>query len=52
MWAAGRIGGRRLSAAIGKVLRILERLEAAPTRYLIGAFVAACAVKAKRGETE
>lgn len=52
MWAAGRIGGPRLSAAIGKVLRILERLEAAPTRYLTGAFVAARAVKAKRGETK
>jgi hypothetical protein len=45
MWAAGRIGGRRLPAAIGAVLLFLERLEAAPTRYLTGAFVAARAVK-------
>jgi SAM-dependent methyltransferase len=45
MWAAGRIGGRRLPAAIGAVLVFLERLEAAPTRYLTGAFVAARAVK-------
>ena len=49
MWAAGRIGGLRLSAAIGKVLAALERLEAAPTRYLTGAFVAARAVKAEAG---
>jgi SAM-dependent methyltransferase len=45
MWAAGRLGGRRLPAAIGAVLVFLERLEAAPTRYLTGAFVAARAVK-------
>ena len=45
MWAARRIGGRRLPAAIGAVLAFLERLEAAPTRYLTGAFVAARAVK-------
>lgn len=49
MWAAGRIGGHRLSGAIGKVLGALERLEAAPTRYLTGAFVAARAVKVERG---
>jgi SAM-dependent methyltransferase len=52
MWAAGRIGGHRLPAAIGKVLGALERLEAAPTRYLTGAFVAARAVKVERGRTE
>lgn len=45
MWAAARIGGLRLPAAIGRVLRALEHLEAAPTRYLTGAFVAARAVK-------
>jgi SAM-dependent methyltransferase len=45
MWAAGRIGGRRLPAAIGAVLAFLEHLEASPTRYLTGAFVAARAVK-------
>ena len=45
MWAAGRVGGRWLPAAIGTVLAGLERLEAAPTRYLTGAFGAARAVK-------
>lgn len=45
MWAAARVGGHRLSAAIGRALGALERLEAAPTRYLTGAFVAARAVK-------
>jgi hypothetical protein len=45
MWAAGRLGGPRLPAAIGRVLGALESLEAAPTRYLTGAFVAARAVK-------
>jgi SAM-dependent methyltransferase len=52
MRAAGRIGGHRLCAAIGTVLGALERLEAAPTRYLTGAFVAARAVKAERGRSE
>jgi SAM-dependent methyltransferase len=45
MWAASRIGGTRLAAAIGRLLDLLERLEATPTRYLTGAFVAARAVK-------
>jgi len=45
MRIAGRIGGRRLTAAIGGVLRALERLEGAPTRYLTGAFIAVRAVK-------
>lgn len=50
MWAAGRLGGPRLPAAIGRVLGALESLEAAPTRYFTGAFVAARAVKPKLGE--
>lgn len=45
MALAARVGGARLPAAIGAVLRGLERLEAAPTRFLTGAFVAARAVK-------
>ena len=45
MGAAQRVGGRRFCRAIGTVLRKLEKLEAAPTRYLTGAFVAARAVK-------
>lgn len=45
MRLAARLGGRRLPAAIGAVLTVIERLEAAPTRYLTGAFVAARAVK-------
>jgi SAM-dependent methyltransferase len=45
MGLAARMGGTRLPAAIGAVLRGLERLEAAPTRFLTGAFVAARAVK-------
>ena len=45
MWAAHRIGGPRLSAAIGRFLHLVEHLEATPARYLTGAFVAARAVK-------
>jgi hypothetical protein len=45
MRAAGRLGGPRLPAVIGRVLGALEGLEAAPTRYLTGAFVAARGVK-------
>jgi SAM-dependent methyltransferase len=45
MKAAGRLGGRRLYRAIQAFLILLERLEAAPTRYLTGAFVAARAVR-------
>lgn len=45
MRLAARVGGRRLPAAIGALLAVVERLEAAPTRYLTGAFVAARAVK-------
>jgi len=45
MQVAGRLGGPRLHAAIRTLLVVLERLEAAPTRYLTGAFIAACAVK-------
>jgi hypothetical protein len=45
MRAAGRLGGPRLPAVIGRVLGALEGLEAAPTRYFTGAFVAARAVK-------
>jgi SAM-dependent methyltransferase len=52
MWTARRIGGPRLSAAIGKVLDAMERLEAAPTRFLTGAFVAARAVKAEHERPE
>lgn len=52
MRAARRIGGHRLCAAIGTVLGALERLEATPTRYLTGAFVAARAVKVERGRSE
>lgn len=48
MQAAERVGGQRLCRAIGTVLRGLERLEAVPTRYLTGAFVAAHAVKPVR----
>jgi SAM-dependent methyltransferase len=43
-WAA-RLGGPRLPRAIGALLAGLERLEASPTRYLTGAFVAARAEK-------
>jgi SAM-dependent methyltransferase len=45
MRVAGRLGGRRLHAAIRAVLIVLERLEMAPTRCLTGAFIAARAVK-------
>jgi SAM-dependent methyltransferase len=45
MEAAQRVGGLRLCRAIGAGLRHLEKLEAVPTRYLTGAFVAARAVK-------
>jgi SAM-dependent methyltransferase len=45
MQVAGRLGGRRLHAAIRAILVFLERLEAAPTRYLTGAFIACRAVK-------
>jgi SAM-dependent methyltransferase len=45
MEAAQRVGGARLCRAIGTALRRLEKLEAVPTRYLTGAFVAAQAVK-------
>jgi SAM-dependent methyltransferase len=44
MQLARRLGGP-LHAAIRTVLVVLERLEAAPTRYLTGAFIAARAVK-------
>jgi len=45
MVAARRVGGSRLCRAIGSALRHAEKLEAVPTRYLTGAFVAARAVK-------
>jgi SAM-dependent methyltransferase len=45
MRVAWRIGGRRLHAVIRTILVLLEHLEATPTRYLTGAFVAARAVK-------
>jgi hypothetical protein len=45
MRLAARVGGPRLPAAIGALLAAVERLEAAPTRYVTGAFVAARAVK-------
>jgi hypothetical protein len=45
MEAAQRVGGPRLCRVIGTALRHLEKLEAVPTRYLTGAFVAARAVK-------
>ena len=45
MEAAQRVGGSRLCRVIGTALRHLEKLEAVPTRYLTGAFVAARAVK-------
>ena len=45
MGLAARMGGARLPRAIGALLRGLERLETAPTRFLTGAFVAARAVK-------
>jgi SAM-dependent methyltransferase len=51
MQVAGRIGGPRLQGAIGAVLVVMERLEAAPTRYLTGAFVAARAIKAERPDS-
>jgi SAM-dependent methyltransferase len=48
MRIAGRVGGSRLTSAIGAGLRVIERLEAAPTRYLTGAFIAVRAVKPER----
>jgi SAM-dependent methyltransferase len=48
MQLAMRLGGQRLHRAIRAMLALLERLEAAPTRYLTGAFIAARAVKPDR----
>jgi SAM-dependent methyltransferase len=45
MHGLGRLGGRRLQNAMGALLGLAERLEAVPTRYLTGAFIAARAVK-------
>jgi SAM-dependent methyltransferase len=41
----GWLCGPRLPRAIGTLLTLAERLEAAPTRYLTGAFIAARALK-------
>lgn len=48
MRMAIRLGGQRLHRAINALLALLERLEAAPTRYLTGAFIAARAIKPDR----
>jgi SAM-dependent methyltransferase len=45
MQIAMRLGGQRLHRAMRAMLALLERLEAAPTRYLTGAFIAARAIK-------